>query len=646
MRKIILIAIASLLLSSQSLAVTFNVTTTAELRQALTIAATNNENDTIVLADGVYRPDDDNGGVFVYLSNESFTLTLSGSSSENVTIDGAGIHSLMSFRSTETGSNIYINDISLANGIGEGDVGAAITTNQILHFNGSTIRDNVSQSSSGGVLTTNRIYVTNSSFLNNSSSRDEITENGTYQLMWSDTYAAIKSEGGGVFITGSHFENNEGNIIKARGGYIKNSTFHSNIIVASNSLEPYSAGSDILRSDFGFVIDGIEAINPDGLVYGNRNCIYLGNAFSNQIHTLTNSVLVNCGFSSYGNVTHTSNSLFKSDYFSVASLNTVYNSIFIKTAITNFKSIFNFQNSYIDTFSTIYNSQDIVSENMLPSNAELGFVDIDNNNFNLTISSALIDSGTGRIDGFSLPELDFGKNARVSGGNIDIGPYEYPSTAPSISTFSFTGTAQEQSELTFITEYSFADRRSIKSVEFDYGNGYVSNNSFTFNNAGDYSITVRVTDDAGEFSTTSLSVTVAELPWEEMTFEQRLIDAIPANRYDDIVLGISTERIEATQSGREYVQDNPSEFSLVSIEALAPSQSDINELGIGWSLISTSMIITDLTIFNNVKVIWIYVDGAWQGWSSDQNILGQIELDANYNLITSIPRNSGIWVLK
>ena len=51
-------------------------------------------------------------------------------------------------------------------------------------------------------------------------------------------------------------------------------------------------------------------------------------------------------------------------------------------------------------------------------------------------------------------------------------------------------------------------------------------------------------------------------------------------------------------------------------------------------------------MFSDVKVIWIYVDGAWQGWSSDQTILQQIELDENYNVITSIPNNSGIWVLK
>jgi len=96
-----------------------------------------------------------------------------------------------------------------------------------------------------------------------------------------------------------------------------------------------------------------------------------------------------------------------------------------------------------------------------------------------------------------------------------------------------------------------------------------------------------------------------------MTFEQQLVDAIPADRYDDILQGISAERIEATQSGRQYVQDNPSEFSLVPVEALVPSKSEVNELALGWSLISTSSAITDFTIFNDVKIIWIYVDGAW-----------------------------------
>ena len=61
---------------------TFNVSTTPEFRTALETSATNGEDDTIILADGTYKTTDDGKGTFIYLSNESNSLTLQGSSSE------------------------------------------------------------------------------------------------------------------------------------------------------------------------------------------------------------------------------------------------------------------------------------------------------------------------------------------------------------------------------------------------------------------------------------------------------------------------------------------------------------------------------------------------------------------------------------
>lgn len=65
---------------------TFNVSTTPELRTALSTAATNGEDDTIILADGTYKTTDDSSGKFIYLSNEDFQLTVNGIN--NVLIDG------------------------------------------------------------------------------------------------------------------------------------------------------------------------------------------------------------------------------------------------------------------------------------------------------------------------------------------------------------------------------------------------------------------------------------------------------------------------------------------------------------------------------------------------------------------------------
>ena len=98
MKKIsILLAATALVLYSA----TFNVSTTSELREALETAATNGEDDTIVLADGVYKTTDDGQGTFIYLSNEANKLALIGSSSENVILSGDHVDQIFNHQSTE-----------------------------------------------------------------------------------------------------------------------------------------------------------------------------------------------------------------------------------------------------------------------------------------------------------------------------------------------------------------------------------------------------------------------------------------------------------------------------------------------------------------------------------------------------------------
>lgn len=74
---------------------TFNVSTTSELREALKIAATNSGDDTVYLADGIYKTSDDNQGKFTYQSNEENKLSIIGKSSENVIISGDNSHQIL-----------------------------------------------------------------------------------------------------------------------------------------------------------------------------------------------------------------------------------------------------------------------------------------------------------------------------------------------------------------------------------------------------------------------------------------------------------------------------------------------------------------------------------------------------------------------
>ena len=85
-------------------AATFNVSSTSELRKALIKAARNGEDNTIILADGIYKTTDDGKGTFIYNSNNSYQLTLKGSSSNNVILSGDKQHKIFKFKSNHSGT--------------------------------------------------------------------------------------------------------------------------------------------------------------------------------------------------------------------------------------------------------------------------------------------------------------------------------------------------------------------------------------------------------------------------------------------------------------------------------------------------------------------------------------------------------------
>ena len=64
-----------------------------------------------------------------------------------------------------------------------------------------------------------------------------------------------------------------------------------------------------------------------------------------------------------------------------------------------------------------------------------------------------------------------------------------------------------------------------------------------------------------------------------------------------------------------------------------------------WSLLGTSEAITDMSVFDDVRVVLVYKNGAYKAYSPDINI--RIELrDKGYEVINSIDANSGFWIKK
>lgn len=71
----------------------------------------------------------------------------------------------------------------------------------------------------------------------------------------------------------------------------------------------------------------------------------------------------------------------------------------------------------------------------------------------------------------------------------------------------------------------------------------------------------------------------------------------------------------------------------------------LDSLPSGWTLSGTNSSISDLKIFDNVQVIWIYNNKEWNAYSPNLSMSQNIQ-NSNIDIITTIPQNSGVWIYK
>ncbi len=536
---------------------TFNVSDTPELRTALNTAATNGEDDTIILADGTYKTTDDGVGTFIYLSNESSKLTLQGSSNENVILSGDTQHQILNTQSIQT-LYLVLNNISFIDGNNTTSDGGAIYTDNSIEVNDCNISNNYSYGRGGGLYsyTYSGANINNSIFINNQARREGGGIYSGYLTLQNSKVHNNSSQynGGGLFVSGLEL---------------------SNTIITNNSASSYGAMRIWYKTTI--IKNSIIANNSSGIALDNRDD-----------HKVTNSIFYNNGY----------------DFlcWETPCTVTLYNNYIDESDTTANKFLFN----------NIYN------------NITLGFVDETNGDYNLISSSDLIDAGTTDIAGITFPTIDLDGNARVVGGSIDIGPYEFSTTKPTINTITFTGEAKEATQLTFTTDYTLAGSRTISKVEYDYNNDgtWTTLNTHTFNTKDTYTIGVKITDSESEFSFTTKIITIVELPFSDMTDDQKLVKAIDPLYYDSII----------------EIINNKSQINSLTASSIDAMQS-------GWTLTGTASSVTDMSIFNNASIVWIYTNGAWSSYSSNATMIQAIQ-DANIPFVNSIPANSGIWVKK
>jgi predicted outer membrane repeat protein len=452
----------------------FHVSNTPELRDALDIAATNGFDDTIILADGVYKTTDDGHGVFTYQSNEENKLTIKGSSPENVILSGDNANPILRHSSTKD-APLFLEKLTFKDGLSaSGEDGFIIVeADYTIDVNDCNFIDN---KSNGNILEVfSNALISNSRFENNKielgaslyigandgfNSKSKITNSifiqNTFDIDTSTGVdgAAVNVRQGSIEVTNSLFD---GNSAGSSGGAIY--SYYANIKITDSTFRNNTSKEDYFNSNtegggaiYGLKVDVLNSVFESnvssrcgGAIYSRsdvriENSIIANNSADEEV-TLKNGSAFN-GCSGGGvwasGVVISLNSLYKGNSSAInipfSENNTLINNIFIYNSQYDIDSIHSYDSEVatgtIEKLHNNYIDESRLTIPYFPSNnvfdeINLGFIDEANGDYRLTSDSGLIDIGTTAIEGVNFPETDIDGKTRISGDAIDIGPYEY-----------------------------------------------------------------------------------------------------------------------------------------------------------------------------------------------------------------------------
>lgn len=553
----------------------------------------------------------DGKDTIIYLADGNYTTTEDGlgqfqySTSQNYTLTIKGSNRDNVILSGENisrvlflygGKEFHLENVTIENGYVDGE-GAGIQSNTNLYCDKIVVKNNHTSKDGGGI-------------------------------------SADNSSKANLWLNNSVIENNSGYF---GGGFKTWNADVRNSIIRGNTAK-HSAG--------GFYAAYAQVYNSIITSNTSQASAYNGGAFhSHSSLSIVNSLIANnnSGVTIYSG---------DSNYI----VNTVFSNNGLFDVKSSGSSSVNIDYSYFNGSMSIpyFGSNNI-------SSGELGFVDENNSNYRLTSLSALLDMGTIENNAVDIPLLDMDGYKRVAGASIDIGPYELSSSRPTLYAFSHSGDAKEFSELTFEILYNFEDGRNLDNIAYDYTNdgSWTSSNTHTFNTAGTYIVNVKVTDSEGEFSTKSLAVTITELPFSDMTDEQKLIKAIDPAYYNDIIAIIDAEKSASNASGvttgennvvldpnshglhtqseldtaisdtntsayvtgKQYVQNNPSEFNLVTTADRDTALADMNNtatasgIATGKQYVQNNLLEFGLVPKSDVQLTASTISGLSAGWT-------------------------------
>jgi hypothetical protein len=459
------------LLPTYSLGATFCVNNATDLQTALTTAQSNGEDDTIQIVQGTYN------GNFTYAATEANSLTLEGGYTAgcasrvidpaNTVLDGGGVNHVLALVRQEGAADFSVEGLTLQNG----------SASTAIHGGGLYAK------TFGNVTLTNNTFTGNTAWsgggawvggrdwdwggpcnLNNNTFSGNTATNGYGGGAWVGGLGTLTNNtftentaygGGGVRVDG--------------GGTLTNNTFTGNTVANGYGGGAYIGNEGTLTNN---TFTGNTANFRGGGAYAYEGTLtnntftgntvangYGGGAYIGNEGTLTNNLFtenasVNGGgiYSSTSSITLTNNTISGNisssqgggiwvGFTTDDSTGKLYNNIIWNNTASEGADLY-IKNTGTDPFfpvqvdlfnndfdqsasgTVITNPFTIDPSNL--NNADPLFVTT--GDYHLTASSPCVNTGNNAAP--SIPATDKDGNPRISGGTVDMGAYEYNSSAP------------------------------------------------------------------------------------------------------------------------------------------------------------------------------------------------------------------------